>query len=148
LHRLAAARRLQRISRQALARRLDVDEAEIRRQEESPDLPLDTLYAWHKALDVPVAELLVESQDSLSQPLLQRAQLVRLMKTAMALLEQADGKPDRKGARSLVAQLVKIMPELQLVGAWHAIGTRRSRKELGVAALRMLPEDLFLVRYD
>ena len=88
LHRLATVRRLQGISRRTVARRLNVEVAEIRRQEEETnDLPLSVLYEWQKALDVPVAELLVESEDALSQPLLQRAQLVRLMKTALAILE-------------------------------------------------------------
>src|SRR5271165_5183028 len=90
LHRLAAVRRLQGISRRTLAKHMNVDVAEIRRQEEeTSDLPLSLLYEWRKVLDVPIAELLAESDDTLSQPLLQRAQLVRLMKTALALVEQA-----------------------------------------------------------
>ena len=100
LHRLATVRRLQGISRRTLARRMNVEVAEIRRQEEETnDLPLSVLYEWQKALDVPVAELLVESEDALSQPLLQRAQLVRLMKTALAILEQADNETTRRMAQ-------------------------------------------------
>ncbi len=39
---------------------------EVRQQEsENSDLPLSTLYAWQKVLDVPVAELLVEPDDGL-----------------------------------------------------------------------------------
>ena len=53
------------------------------------------LYEWQKILEVPIVELLVESEDVLSKPLLQRAQLVRLMKTALAILEQADSKATR-----------------------------------------------------
>ncbi len=124
LHRLGTVRRLQGISRRTLARRMNVDVAEIRRQEEETnDLPLSVLYEWQKALDVPIAELLVESEDALSQPLLQRAQLVRLMKTALAILEQADNEATRVMAQTLVDQLVEVMPELQGISAWHAVGT-------------------------
>ena len=49
LHRLAAVRRLQGMSRRTIARRLNVDAAEIRRQEEeTADLPLSVLYQWHR----------------------------------------------------------------------------------------------------
>ena len=61
LHRLAAVRRLQHLSRRALARRMHVETTDIRRQEEAHDLPLRVLYAWQKALDVPLAELLVRA---------------------------------------------------------------------------------------
>ena len=116
----------------------------VRRQEESNDLPLGILYQWHKALEVPISELLVESEDSLSQPLLQRAQLVRLMKTALALLEQADCEPTRVMAQTIVDQLVAVMPELQGISAWHAVGKRRRLDELGIAAMRTLSDDVFL----
>jgi transcriptional regulator with XRE-family HTH domain len=143
-HRLATVRRLQGISRRTLARRMNVEVTEIRRQEdECNDLPLSVLYEWQKALDVPVAELLAESGDTLSQPLMQRAQLVRLMKTALAMLEQADIEPTRLMAQTLVDQLIEVMPELQGVSAWHAVGKRRRLDEVGIAALRTLPEDVF-----
>ena len=93
---------------------------------------------------MPVAELLVESEDSLSRPLMQRTQLVRLMKTALAILEQADCEATRTMAQTLVDQLIEVMPELQGVSAWHAVGRRRTLDELGVVALRMLSEDVFL----
>ena len=144
LHRLAAVRRLQHMSRRALARRMHVEPAEIRRQEEADDLPLHVLYEWQKALDVPVAELLVEPQDALSQPLLQRAQLVRLMKTALSLLEQANNEAGRVMAQALVDQLIEVMPDLRGLSAWNAVGTRRTLNDLGVAALRTLSEDVFL----
>jgi transcriptional regulator with XRE-family HTH domain len=149
LHRLATVRRLQGISRRTVARRMNLDVSEIRRQEdESSDLPLSVLYEWQKALDVPVAELLVESKDSLSEPLLQRAQLVRLMKTALALVEQADSDGTRAMAQSLVDQLIEVMPELQGISAWHAVGKRRRLDELGIAAIRTLSDDVFIDLID
>jgi transcriptional regulator with XRE-family HTH domain len=145
LHRLATVRRLQGISRRMLARRLNVDIVELRRQEEeTSDLPLSVLYEWQKVLDVPIAELLIEPEDELSQPLIQRAQLVRLMKTALAILEQADCKATRALAQKLVDELVEVMPELQGISPWNAVGKRRGLDELGVAALRTLSEEVFL----
>lgn len=145
LHRLAQVRRLQGVSRRTLARRMSVEVSEIRRQEEEAcDLPLSELYRWQQALGVPISELLVESQDTLSQPLLQRAQLVRLMKTTLALLEQADQEAIRLMAQTLVEQLVEIMPELRGVTAWHAVGQRRRLDELGIAATRTLSADVFV----
>ena len=145
LHRLGAVRRLQGISRRTLARRMNLEVADIRRQEdESSDLTISILYEWQRALDVPVAELLVDSTDALSEPLLKRAQLVRLMKTALALLELADSQSSRVLAQALVDLLKDVMPELQGVGAWNVIGRRRRLNELGVAASRMPAGDPFM----
>jgi transcriptional regulator with XRE-family HTH domain len=147
LHRLATVRRLQGVARKALARSMKIGVAEIRRQEaETNDLPLSVLYQWQKVLGVPVAELLVEPEDSLSQPLVERAQLVRLMKTALAVLETADGDATRGMAQELVDQLIEVMPELQGVTAWNSVGERRRRDELGVAAIRTMPDDVFIRR--
>ena len=149
LHRLAAVRQLQGISRRAIARRLNVDIAEIRRQEnEFSDLPLSKLYQWQKALEVPVGELLVESDDSLSEPLMKRAQLVRLMKTALAILEQAEQEPVHLMAQTLIDQLTEMMPELRGVSPWHAVGKRRRLDELGMAAERGLSDEVFLDMND
>ena len=145
LHRLAAVRRLQGISRRIMARRMNVEVAEVKREEEeTTDLPLSALYRWQRALEVPLVELLVESDDRLSKPLLQRAQLDRLMKTALAILEQADQEPVYLMAQTLIDQLTEIMPELQGVSPWHSVGKRRRLDELGIAAQRSLSDEVFL----
>ncbi len=147
LHRLATVRRMQGLSRRTVARRMNVDVTVVRRQEEETnDLPLSVLYEWQKALDVPVAELLVDSEAAISQPLLQRAQLVRLMKTALSILEEADNATTRVMAQTLVDQLIEVMPELQGIGAWNVIGRRRSLNELGMAATRSLSDDICISR--
>src|SRR6516162_8442772 len=62
LHRLATVRRQQGISQRNIARRLNIDIATVRQQEEeTTDLPLSTLYQWQRILEVPIAELLVDS---------------------------------------------------------------------------------------
>ena len=145
LHRLGTVRRLQGISRRTVARRLETEVAAVRLQErETADLSLSKLYEWQKALDVPVAELLVEADDPLSTPVLERAHLVRVMKTAQAILAQAKQVRVHRLAQTMVDQLIEVMPELAEVGPWHAVGKRRRRDEFGVTAQRRLSEDVFL----
>jgi transcriptional regulator with XRE-family HTH domain len=145
LHRLATVRRQQGISRRTLARRMNTEVSTVRIQErETADMLLSDLYEWQKALDVPVAELLVEAGDPLSTPILKRAQLVRVMKTAQAILAQTKQVRVRRMAQTMVDQLVELMPELTEVGPWHAVGKRRRRDEYGAVAQRRLSEDVFL----
>jgi transcriptional regulator with XRE-family HTH domain len=145
LQRLAEVRRLQGISRRTMARRLHTEVATVRLQErETADMLLSDLYEWQKALDVPVAELLVEADDPLSTPVLKRAQLVRVMKTAQAVLTEAKQVRVRRMAQTMVDQLIEIMPELAEVGPWHAVGKRRRRDEYGAVAQRRISEDVFL----
>ena len=122
---------------------------QVRQQEcDTADLPLSVLYAWQKALEVPIAELLVESGDTLVSSVLERSQLVRLMKTVLAISEQAKQESIQRMAQTMRDQLVEVMPELADVGAWRAVGKRRRFNELGVAAERCLAEDLFVNRRE
>jgi transcriptional regulator with XRE-family HTH domain len=144
LHRLAEIRRRQGVTRRTIARRLNTDIGTIKSQEEpDADLTLSILYAWQEVLDVPVSELLVETEEPLSTPVLKRAQLVRIMKTAAAILERSQQSSIRRMAEMMVEQLCEIMPELTGVSPWHAVGRRRTQDELGQAAIRRFPADLF-----
>jgi transcriptional regulator with XRE-family HTH domain len=144
LHRLAEVRRRQGITRRTLARRLNTDVATVKQQEHpTTDMALSVLYAWQEVLDAPISELLVESEEPLSAPVLRRAQMVRLMKTAGAILERAQQTSIRRMAQMLVDQLCEVMPELKGVSPWHAVGRRRTQDELGQAAYRRIPTDVF-----
>ncbi len=144
LHRLATVRKRQGISRRSLARRLNIEVSQVKRQEqECADMPLSTLYEWQEALEVPVTELLVELNEPLSPPVLKRAQLVRLMKTARAIHQRAQQPSIERMAQMFIDQLLEIMPELEEVTPWHDVGRRRTQEELGQAALRCLPIDWF-----
>jgi transcriptional regulator with XRE-family HTH domain len=144
LHRLGEARRQEQISRRTVASRLGVTVQDVRRQEcKTTDLPLSVLYAWAKALGLPVAELVEEPGGSLSMPLLDRARLVRVMKTVVAILERTNDPPAKQLVQTMVDELVEIMPELRGVSAWQATGKRRSLDELGIAAERRLPAEIF-----
>ena len=149
LHRLGAVRRLQGVSRRTIARRLNVDISVVKQQEEETcDLPLSTLYQWQELLEVPVSELLVDATDPLSPPILRRAQMIRVMKTALSILERTNQVPIRRMAETLVEQLVDLMPELRGVSAWHAVGQRRRLDEYGRAAERRLSTDVFMDLMD
>lgn len=144
LHCISSVREQQGMSLRSVARRMDMDVSEIKLLErETTDMLLSTLYKWQAALDVPVASLLVEQDDPLSEPVLKRARMIRLMKTAAALLDRAESKPIQRLATMLIEQLVEIMPELKDVSAWHAVGQRRSLDECGRIAEQPLPDDWF-----
>ncbi len=101
-----------------------------------------------EVLEIPVSELLVENNDPLSAAVLKRAQLVRVMKTALAILEAAKQKQVRRMAQTMVDQLIDMMPELKDVGPWHTVGERRRHDELGIAAERSLSENVFRDLHD
>lgn len=144
LHRIAEVRRNQGISVRSAARRLHTSMEQVRRQEDPyADLPLSELYQWHAALEVPVADLLVESESPLSEPVLTRARLLRVMKTVRAIQETATAVSILRFATMLEQQLVELMPELKDVAAWHSVGRRRSPDELGRTAERVLPDTFF-----
>ncbi len=141
LHRLSEARRQEHISRYNVARHLGITIEDVRRQEcTSTDVPLSVLHKWAKVLGLPVAELIEEPNHSLSTPLFKRARLVRVMKTAMALLERPGNPQTKRLTQTMVDQLIAIMPELRGIGALPAVGKRRSLDELGVAAERCLSD--------
>ena len=100
------------------------------------------LYQWQKALGVPVGELLADGHEPLSAPVLRRAQLVRLMKTAASIQERAKQASVGRMAQMLIEQLVEIMPELKQVHPWNTIGMRRTMDELGQAATRSLSSEI------
>ena len=108
LQRVAQVRRLQGVSRRTIARRMNVEIEQVRQQEQATtDLTLSMLYAWQKALDVPVGELLVEAGDALASPILERSQLVRFMKTVLAIRQQARQESIRRMAETMAGQLVE-----------------------------------------
>ena len=149
LHRIAEVRREQGVSLRSAARNLGTDISTARQQEEATtDLTLSQLIRWQKVLDVPLADLLVEPGTTLSQPVMERARMVRLMKTAAAIHEQTESTGVRRLATMLVEQLIEIMPELASVSAWHSVGQRRSLNEYGRVVERCIREDFFLAHHD
>ena len=145
LHRLAEVRRQEGVSLRRVARSLELNVTEVRVQENADsDLRLSTLYRWQAVLNVPVGDLLVDGDAPLSTAVAQRAQLVRLMKTALSILERSERASVRRLAQTMVNQLTGIMPELEGVSPWHAVGQRRTLDEYGRIVERCLPDHIVL----
>ena len=142
LHRIRTVRMQQEVSMRTAARRSGVDVRTLRRQEqENTDLSLSDLHRWQEALDVPIAELVEEPGAHLSKSVMERAKMVRLMKTATSIQEKSQTDSLSRLAQVMVDQLVDMMPELEGVSAWHEFGQRRSLDEYGQAAERSLSYD-------
>lgn len=145
LHRIRTVRMQQEVSMRTAARRSGVDVRTLRRQEqENTDLSLSDLHRWQEALDVPIAELVEEPGAHLSKSVMERAKMVRLMKTATSIQEKAQTDSLSRLAQVMVDQLVDMMPELEGVSAWHEFGQRRSLDEYGRAAERSLSYDALI----
>jgi len=138
-HRIKEVREEQGVSVRTAARRLGVDAKTVRAEEDSEtDLRLSRLYRWQEILDVPLMDLLTEPESPLSRPVLERAKLIRLMKTVMSIRDATADSPLQRLAIMMIEQLVDIMPELKEVSSWHTIGQRRSLDEVGKTAERQI----------
>lgn len=143
LHRLAEVRQMQHITVREAQRHLNLSPEEVRQQEQPDcDLRLSELYAWQRLLNVPIAELFADPGLNLSPPVQKRAEMVKLMKTAATLVEKAKQPNLQALAKRLVEQLLEVMPELKGVNPWPSVGVRRTKLELGRAAMGIrLPHD-------
>src|SRR5262245_54037440 len=142
LHRIREIRMREGVSLRSAARQMGTDIRSLRLQEqESTDLRLSDLKRWQKALEVPLSELVVDDETPLSRPVMERARLIRLMKTAAAIQEKAPNTGIERMAQMMVEQLVEIMPELKEVSPWHQFGQRRSLEEYGRVMDRVFSDD-------
>ena len=73
--------------------------------------------------------------------MLTRAKLLRIMKTARSIRNQAHSEPQRRLARFLIGQLLEIMPELKDVSGWPVVGHRRTADEVGRIAENPVSEN-------
>lgn len=145
MHRINTIRQREGVSLRSASRRMHVDVRSLRAQEdESNDIMLSTLYQWQKVLDVPIQELLVDTNEPLTPVVLQRARMVKVMKTVAAIRERAEQKSIGRLAEMLMDQLLEIMPELKDVSPWHSVGQRRTANEYGQIMERRLPDDFFM----
>lgn len=132
LHRIREIRLKQGVSLRTAARHTGVDVRSLRAQEKpQSDLRISDLLKWQAALDVPLIELLEETDEPLSRPVMERARLIRLMKTVVAMREQSGEPGIQRMAQMLMDQLIEVMPELAEVSPWHTYGKRRGMEEMG-----------------
>jgi transcriptional regulator with XRE-family HTH domain len=144
LHRISEVRQRQGVTLRNVARRLGLEMSVVRRQEQADcDLRISDVMLWQQVLEVPIAELLVEGEDQLSGPVLERSRMVKLMKTAAAIRERTSGTPTGRMVTMLIDQILEIMPELADVTPWNTVGQRRTLNDFGRTALCALPEDIF-----
>ena len=141
LQQLGSARRRQGLSVRCLAQRLGRAVTEVRQQEdECADLLVSELYRWQTALDVPLQELLSEPSDALSPRIEMRVQLLKIMKTVKSLSREAKSVEMRRTVQFLTEQLLELMPELQDVASWPAVGHRRRADEVGRIGENLIPD--------
>lgn len=132
-HRIAEVRSSQGLTERTVAKRMGIDVRSYRTLEcASTDLTLSELVAVQRALEVPLIDLL-EDTESLSRPVEERAKLVKTMKTAVAIRETKTGGRVGKLATMLCNQLVDLMPELSAVSGWPQFGARRGDSAIGKA---------------
>ncbi len=143
-HRIQEVCNQQGATVRSLTRKMELTAHEIREQgDPQSDLRISDLLKWQKVLEVPLADLLIDSEGPLSEPVGRRAGMLRVMKTAKAILESAHDRSVKRLAHMLVSQLVDIMPELAEVSAWHTVGQRRTQNELGRIVDRTIPDTFF-----
>ncbi len=140
LHRIKEVREEQGFSLKSIARRTGVDHRELEKQESSDfDLRVSDLHRWQQALEVPVADLLVDNPGSLSSPIHERAQLVKIMKTVVALSEVVHAPRATRMIQMLREQMIELMPELEEVVGWPSFGARRPTHQMGKIANDPIP---------
>ena len=144
MHRISEVRQEQGVSIRSAARRMGVSMQDVRSQEDpTTDLRLSQLHLWQEVLEVPLADLLIDSSGPLSTPVSQRARMLRVMKTVKALAESAHEPPVKRLTEMLITQLIEVMPELKDVSAWHSVGQRRTQDEMGRIIERTIPDSFF-----
>lgn len=143
LHQIAAIRRNQNISIVSCAKKLGISIEEARMQEHpTSDLTLTQLLAWKEVLDVPLSELLGQSDEDLENPVRNRALMIKVMKTAKQILQTARESRIHYMGETLIDQLVELMPELAEVSAWPDVGQSHENRNAGVAATRRFDPDI------
>jgi hypothetical protein len=130
LHRIREVRREQGVSSKRAAQLMGKSVETVRAEEvETTDLRLSQVYEWQRLLEVPIEDLLVEPHAPLSEPVLKRARMVRLMKTVQAIMERSGQPSVRRLAQTMVNQLVEIMPELEGVTPWNSLDRKKARNQ-------------------
>jgi transcriptional regulator with XRE-family HTH domain len=149
LHRLAAARRARKLSLREAARQLDLNVEDVKRQEEATqDLSLSEFYRWQQLLNLPVEELLVETESPLPRPTVRREILTKMIQTVLTILRQTKQPAIRRMAHTLVDQMVDLHPELRAMADAQSAGRQHLLDDQGRAVKGPLPVDFFMEPID
>lgn len=130
-HRIRTIRQREGISLKTISRRSHIGMQRLRQEEvETRDLTLSQLYAWQKALRVPISELVVDAEEALEEKVRLRAALLRLTRTAKTILRECPKGPVRNLANTMLHQIYEVMPEAEAMNAWNEVGQRRSPRDV------------------
>ena len=110
LHRLSAVRKAKGIPRRELAARLGISLEELRRKEGLPTSRSVRSISGPRHLGVPITELVVESDESLTPTRLPRLQALALMKAAAKLRDRSRRRGIQRLAQTFVEQLAESFP--------------------------------------
>lgn len=142
LHRIAEVRAQQGLSLRAISRRTGIDVRDLKHQElAATDVSLKDLLRWAEALEVPVSNLLIDRDHELSSTVRDRAALIKIMKTVVALQDVPTAPRVSRMLEMLREQLLAMMPELAEVGGWPNYGSRRSCENIGRIAANPINVD-------
>ena len=136
-HYIAEVLKNQGISIALCAKRLGVTQEEVLRQlNPFSNLTLNQLFSWSEVLDVPLPELL-PFDASTSDPIRNRALLLRIMKTARQIQSLSAHTSVQYAAETLVMQLLELVPDFAMIEAWPSVGQSRVAKLDGLSMRRV-----------
>jgi hypothetical protein len=143
LHRIGEVMEQEGVSPRSAARQMNVPQAQIYEESHpSCDLRLSALYRWQKILEVPLSDLLNEPERTLSPQVRLRSSLLKAMRTVRTIQERSQEDATQTLAAQLADQLTEMMPELETVPSWPAVGQRRTLDEMGAVVENQM-SDLF-----
>ncbi|MGI6401113.1 MAG: hypothetical protein ACOX0A_03225 [Thermoguttaceae bacterium] len=108
------------------ARRLGISQKEAERQlDPKSNLTLEQLFDWSEVLEAPLPELL-PFDASTSDPIRNRAVLLRIMKTARQIQRMSRDTPIEYVAATLISQLLELVPDFDTIEPWPSVGKSRA----------------------
>jgi transcriptional regulator with XRE-family HTH domain len=111
LHRIAAVRRREGLSLQDASEILGIPvDFVVWQERETSDLQLDELWAWQRALDVPVEDLLIDPYSPMPSTAVTQKQIHRAMKTTLAIAHRTASFRIQRMAKRIAELLLEIVP--------------------------------------
>ena len=146
LHQINAVRRREGFTLRTVAKHMlghGLSLSDLRAQEDpSTDLRITDIRRWGEALGrIPLSEFFPGSEESLSRESRERAIAVRLIKSLHSIRATVQGSAQNRISRltaAIIAGLSELMPDVEQVAPWNAVGHKRTSDELGMAAERTL----------
>jgi transcriptional regulator with XRE-family HTH domain len=121
VHQVELARHCKGLSRRDVARRMDVDLNEVKRQEnETTDLRLTELYRWQEALDATLPELLTGDHDPISTPEIDSRRMAKMLNATTEIRKTTNQSQVHRLAQMLLWQLGELSPQMDGLRQWQS----------------------------